>query len=172
MNNPNGLFSLFLKTIVLILGGVLLFGGCETPPALVPEVSCTSAGFQPVLIRFGGLTEILRDKETKKPTALRVFLELRDRFDSRLKVPFRVRFELYRYQVSGSNPKGAHLKSWPEQVLTEAGTNNLYWRDYLRAYEFLLDLEGAVAEEPLLLSATCRTAEGMSLETVYVLPTN
>lgn len=163
---------MILKIVGLIWWGVLLFGGCETPPGSIPEVSCTSAGFQPALIRFGGLTEILRDKETKKPTALRVFLELRDRFDSRLKVPFSVRFELYRYQLSSPNPKGPHLKSWPVQILTEAGTNNFYWRDYLRSYEFLLDLEGEVAEEPLLLSAICRTAEGMSLETIYVFPTD
>lgn len=170
MNNPNGSSNLFLKIFGLILGGGLLLGGCETPPGSVRDVSCTSTGFQPVVIRFGGLTQVLRDRQTKEPTALRVFLELRDRFDSRLKAPFCVRFELYQYRLSSPNPKGAHLKSWPEMVLTEAGTNNLSWRDYLRAYEFLLDLDGIPAEEPLLVSASCRTAEGVNLETIYILP--
>lgn len=61
------------------------------------------------------------------------------------------------------------MKTWPDLVLTDAAMNNLYWRDYLRAYEFLLDLDNVLAaDEPVLVAATCWIPGGERLEANYV----
>ncbi len=169
MSNRNPLRQFIPELFAVCFLLVLVLCGCESPPPAFDMIQ-GGMGFPPASVRFGGLTQILRDKDTKAPKTLRVFIELRDQFDSKLKIPFTLRLELYRYAPYSSNPKGTHLKRWPDFVLTEANINNLYWRDYLRSYEFLLELDDSIPkEEPLLAAATCWTSAGVRLETVYVL---
>jgi hypothetical protein len=148
---------------------VFLYTGCVSSPPPVVNFDQSGACFKPAAVKFGGLTEILKDPQTKQPKTLRVFIELRDQFDSRLKTPFTVRLELYKYASHSSNPKGEHLKTWPDLVLVDAAVNNLYWRDYLRAYEFLLELDSSIpAGEPLLAAAACWGPDWPRLEATYV----
>jgi hypothetical protein len=171
--NNWGLLELMRQRFFLL--GILwvLLCGCQMPPGPAFEVSKSGAGFSPTSIRIGGLTQLLKDPNTQKVKTVRIFVEMRDRFDSKLKTPFTLRLELYRYVPYSSNPQGTHLKTWPDFVLTEAAVNNLYWRDYLRAYEFLLEVEGDLpADSPLLIAATCWTPDGNRLETSSVLPSD
>jgi len=58
--------------------------------------------------------------------------------------------------------KGQRVLLWPDVDLTGAGQNNIYWRDFLRAYEFEIDF----APEPnqkYLLQVTCVTSSGQRL---------
>lgn len=66
---------------------VFLYTGCVSSPPPVVNFDQSGACFKPAAVKFGGLTEILKDPQTKQPKTLRVFIELRDQFDSRLKTP-------------------------------------------------------------------------------------
>ena len=86
-----------------------------------------------------------------------MYAALRDSFGSCLKAPGVFRFELYEYVQYSSEPKGKRIIIWPDIDLTDAAENNEYWNDFLRAYEFSLDLEqdmnqrGLVARMQVLL---------------------
>jgi hypothetical protein len=144
--------------------------GCEAPSVPVVGEKPLCGGFVPSSVHVAGLTQFIENQDGKQPQTLRVFVELRDLYDSKMKAPFTLRIELYKYVQHSSNPRGLHLQTWPDFVLTDQNTNQVYWRDYLRAYEFMLEVNPPVAKtETLLLEVTCRTEGSKSISNTYIL---
>lgn len=146
--------------------------GCETGPT--PEAMRTSpaAGFPVASVQLAGLTQFVDRREENEPQKIRAFVELRDVYDSKLKAPATFRFALYEYVPHRSDPRGKHIQTWPDFRLINPHTNHLYWRDYLRAYEFTLDVRPPVASQrDLLLEVTCTTPQQRRIYAFAVLQT-
>jgi hypothetical protein len=53
---------------------------------------------------------------------------------------------------------------WPDIDLTDPDANNSYWQDYLRTYQFTLDMDFRPgSENTFILEATCFTPTGKRL---------
>lgn len=114
--------------------------------------------FAPAKIKITGLTEFVDD------SALKIYLDLIDRFGSRIKAPAIFRFELYEYVKRSAEPKGKRIFLWPDVDLTNAKANNRYWRDFLRAYEFSMKIDFDIENgQTYILQALCRTSSGNRL---------
>jgi len=144
--------------------------GCDEGPGPLSAERITGRGFSVASVHFTGLTRLVPGGSDADSRSIRTFVELRDVYDSKLKSPAVFRFDLYRYVPHRSDPRGTHLQTWPDFRLTEAPANHLYWRDYLRAYEFSLEIDPSLpAEETYLLEVTCLTDEPKRMCVFYVL---
>ena len=147
-----------------------LLAGCDSGSAPVVTEPPRPAGFPVASIHVAGLTELTEHAKAKDSQTLRVFVELMDTYGSKIKAPVTLRFELYRYVPHRTDPRGSRLRSWPDFDLFSQAGNHLYWRDYLRAYEFSLDVSPALPpEESYLVEVTCMTADQRRINTFYVL---
>lgn len=160
-------------TAGLVLGACL-GGGCGPGPSAqtarpVPTPSAVSvAAFTPARIAIAPWTEIRDETNGGGRRKIRTFIRLTDAYGSDIKAPGTFRFELYERLPRSVEARGKRLVLWPDYDLTEAEQNNAYWRDFLRAYEFALDLETAQGG-PCILEATFIPAEGRRLTAQYVL---
>ncbi len=141
-------------------------GGEDTkivePPPVVPT------GFAPAKICILPLTELPGSTGSSQAVALTAYVGLMDAFGCQIKAPGVVRFELYRYVPRSAEPKGQRLAIWPDIDLTHPATNNKYWRDFLRAYEFKLDAPAGL-NEIYVLEATCMCPDGRRLTATFPL---
>ncbi len=126
------------------------------------------AGFVPVKIAILPLTELSSPSDASQGAKLSVFVALLDAFGSQMKAPGVLRFELYEYIPRSAQAKGPRLTLWPVVDLTGPAQNNRYWRDFLRAYEFVLDTQ-ARRDKTYILEATCMCPDGRRLSGEYVL---
>jgi hypothetical protein len=142
---------------------VLLCCGCEEQvqtkqsdfPAIEIQKACL---FVPEKIRFNQLTEFAQNWQ------ITAYVDMLDRFGSRIKAAGIWRFELYDYVPRSADPKGARLYIWPDIDLTDAKTNYGLWQDYLRCYKFDLNLDVDLAgNKTYILQAVCFTADGKRL---------
>lgn len=129
-----------------------------------PITTTPYARYAPVKIDIAPLTEFAPADDTHRPR-IKLYVSLLDSFGSQVKSPGRFRFELYQHVQRSANAKGIRLAMWPELDLTDPLTNNEYWRDFLRAYEFTLPLD-QVADESRILEVTffCPTGKRISSE--------
>ncbi len=149
-------------------------GGCEIPdnPAdpngsplrsrqYATSVACV---FLPERIRIIGLTEIIPDASQSDEAVLSIYVDIFDAWDSHLKAPATFRFELYEFVPRSSDSRGNRLIIWPDIDLTDPVVNNGYWQDYLRTYNFDLQMNFRPAPQTTFtLEATCTTQEGKRL---------
>ncbi len=157
------------------------FSGCGQPQAQVPppaRQSVAKAGgdveapavvadsFAPVRISILPLTEFSSVSEGAVNTTLTVYVALLDAFGSPLKTPGTLRFELYEYVPRSAAAKGQRTAIWPDIDLTRPVENNTRWRDFLRAYEFELDVR-AERSKTYVLEATCLCPDGKRLTGEY-----
>jgi len=164
-------------TVVQICFFVLLLveSGCEpgpVGPALPTDsdsnlVSAYTA-YAPEESDIMPLTEFIRVGGAERASQIRVYVGLLDSFDCQIKTPGVFRFELYEYVQRSAEPKGRRIIIWPDVDLTGAAENNIYWRDYFRAYEFNLDF-GPERNRSYILQATCLCPTGRRLSDDYVL---
>jgi len=117
------------------------------------EKICICPGFAPVKATFAPLTGITVDSDNEIAT-ISAFVALSDKFNSNVKSPVVFRFELFRQIPRSGQPKGQRLFKWDDIDLNDAEKNNLYWRDFLRAYQFDLTFEAAVIPN-CILQVTC-----------------
>jgi hypothetical protein len=69
-----------------------------------------------------------------------------------------------------SQPKGKRIFIWPDIDLTEVAMNNGRWRDFLRAYEFEMDLNFRPApDNTFVLEVTFTTPAGKRLSDTFQL---
>jgi hypothetical protein len=140
-----------------------------SPPAATggrnPQVP---AGFTPVKIGILPLTELSGPSDASQRAKLSVFVALLDAFGSQIKAPGVLRFELYEHIPRSAQSKGQRLTLWPDIDLTSPAPNNKYWRDFLRAYEFVLDTQ-ATRDKTYILEVTCMCPDGRRLSGEYVL---
>jgi hypothetical protein len=135
---------------------LLLVGGCETgPQAATPNAQQTAGqgtpaaeqgsatapgGFGPAKIGILPLSGITGAAGIGQDARLNVYVALLDAFGCPIKAPCTLRFEMYEYVRRSAQTKGQRLMIWPDIDLMRPVDNNNSWRDFLRAYEFDLDL--------------------------------
>lgn len=150
--------------------------GCETPPQLAPVAPPTAgratqvaptfetppSGFGPTKITILPLSEITGAGGVGQDARLNVYVALVDAFGSPIKAPCSLRFELYEYVPRSAQSKGQRLMIWPDIDLTRPADNHRFWRDFLRAYEFTLDLR-VERDKTYILEATYLGSDGRRL---------
>jgi hypothetical protein len=172
----------FLGVAWLVLAaGIVPLCGCgrqqaRTPPPARPSVvkaggnaeatAVVADSFAPVRIDILPLTEFSGVGENGLNTTLNVYVALLDAFGSQVKAPGTLRFELYDYVPRSAAPKGQRTALWPDVDLTHPVENNQRWRDFLRAYEFELDVR-ADRSKTYILEATCLCPDGKRLTCEY-----
>lgn len=149
--------------------------GCQPAPAEKPAQEqeqrnelqiYTYSSFAPDKIEIIPLTEMTID--SRQNAIIKVYVSLLDAFNCQKKWPGIFRFELYQRVLRSAEPKGKRLFIWPDIELTEATVNNIYWLDFLRAYEFNLEFEPA-ANQDYILQATCLLPDNKRLSTELIL---
>lgn len=163
-----------ITTLSLIL--LLINIGCERakPQVEIPPKTNRSdnnhslyALFVPDKIDIMPLTEFV-DTENDQQSRIRIYVSLIDKFGSQIKSPGVFRFELYEYMKRSAEPKGKRAVIWPDVDLTDPVTNNDFWRDFLRAYEFSFPCEQTNGNE-YILQVTCLCPNGKRLSSEFTL---
>jgi hypothetical protein len=168
------------RSAICIAGVACLLGCCgcrtasKTPPsAPVQTAEATSqavaqqpvavpSGFGPAKVSILPLTEIRGAAGIGQDATLTVYMAMLDAFGCPIKAPCTLRFEIYEYVRRSAQPKGQRLRIWPDIDLTNPTVNNESWRDFLRAYEFRLDVR-ANRDQTYILEATCLGPDGKRL---------
>jgi hypothetical protein len=161
---------------------ILVASGCKSPGAAQPPVTSSAVqtplppaqdsrqtcGYEPARVKITPLTEFVQ-ADSEETSQLRIYVDLLDRFDSRIKAPAVFRFELYEYIPRSGKEKGKRIIIWPDIDLTEPGPNNEYWRDFLRCYQFTLDVGEELEEDgSYVLQVTCVTSVSERLNADYI----
>lgn len=165
-----------LSIIIAFL--IIAASGCESE--MDPSVSSAGGSpprslraFAPARIHIIALSEITSSNLSLNEATVRVYVDLLDVYESRLKAPGSFRFELYEYVPRSSEPKGTGLKNWPPIDLNHPETNNEYWRDYLRSYQFDFDIDFNPSNtQTFVIVAIYTTPEGKRLTDEYILRYN
>lgn len=169
-----------LRSAICITGAacLLVCGGCGTVPKTPPSPPTQTAGvtpqtveqqpatvptgFGPTKVSILPLSEIRGAAGIGQDATLTVYVALVDAFGCPIKTPCTLRFEIYEYVRRSAQPKGQRLRIWPDIDLTNPAVNNESWRDFLRAYEFRLDVR-ANRDQTYILEATCLGPDGKRL---------
>lgn len=161
-------FSVISFLFVILL---LLFGaGCDSQYGKSPgDADGDFKGFSayssytPVRMDILPLTGLVSDDGGQAGPRIRVYASLLDAFDSQIKAPVVFRFELYEHVQRSAEAKGGRIFIWPDVDLTDAAANSGYWRDFLRAYEFGLNLEDPLTQDCIVLHVTALCPSGRRL---------
>ena len=125
------------------------------------------ARYAPIKIDIMPLTEFISVDDARQ-AKIKIYVSLLDTFGSQIKSPVTFRFELYEYVQRSAEPKGKRIIIWSDIDLTEPAENNVYWRDFLRAYEFNLPFEQA-ANQSYILQVTCLCPNGKRISSEFTL---
>jgi hypothetical protein len=126
------------------------------------------ACFFPVKVQVLPLTKMVSPSDPDVSFHIHAYISLLDQFDSQIKTPGKFRFELYEKVLRSAKPKGKRIKIWEDVDLQAPGINHQYWQDYLRAYEFILDIEPQ-AKKNYILEITFSSATGRRFTTEYII---
>ncbi len=118
--------------------------------------------FSPNQVSIIPLTRFVKSEKPAELDFIRVYVELQDDFHSQIKSPGTFRFELYNRALRSVDPMGKRIEIWKDITLTNLNENNRYWREFLRTYEFRLDLQ-RILQGHFILQATFTTPEGKRL---------
>lgn len=168
----------FISVVSVTSVAIFFLGGCEPDPSVssgaVRETLSEFESFKayhPVKAAFLPLSEIYVAKKPGEPDTIMAYVALQDYAGSSVKAPVAFRFELYKYQPRSVDPAGKRLYIWDDMDLMPFYDNNMYWRDYLRAYEFKLEYECPNCKK-YVLEVTCTSPTGSRLITSIVLDKN
>lgn len=166
-----------LKTavaVIFVFVGLICSTGCE-PDSSPGLISSGKGGdvlgaYVPFEVHIVGLTEIKPVLAGPWQGKLNVYVDLMDSFGCRVKSPGVFRFELYELVPRSSQPEGDRIFFPPDIDLTDPMENNKYWRDFLRAYQFELDLDFSPRpNESFVLEVTFTTPHGNRLRDTFQL---
>jgi hypothetical protein len=151
--------------------GLLLCTGCamDGPGGQEPNDPTPQAHqmptrlFVPDQVNIIPLTQFVKSKKPAELDYIRVYVELLDEYKSQIKSPGKFRFELYNLALRSVEPKGKRIDMW-DKTLTNLKQNNRYWREFLRTYEFRLELQH-ILQGYFILEVTFITPEGRRLMT-------
>lgn len=168
------LLRIISRVLLLTLFSINI--GCEQPkpPTEIQAKTDNSIDivspytrFVPEKIDIMPLTEFI-GLDATQGIKIHCYVSLLDPFGYQIKSPGIFRFELYEYMQRSSEPKGKRAVIWPDVDLTDPVTNNDYWRDFLRAYEFSLPCEQANSHD-YILQVTCLCPNGKRLSSEFTL---
>lgn len=167
-----------ITIIVLFFISLFLQTGCETSQKgtkqqeklLQTVTDCNEvfayAGYSPMKIDILPLTEYTAADNSPGSAKIEVYVSLSDSFGSQIKTPGIFRFELYERVPRSAEPKGKRIIHWPDTNLTNIAENENHWRDFLRAYEFILPVESQTNQN-CILQATCICPNGKRLSAEF-----
>lgn len=174
------------RTIVISLLSIIFFcvlllsgAGCDSVPVTSgppPKIDkaldvFTYTLYSPTKLDILPLTELVIADQATQTLQINLYVSLLDSFGSQIKSPGVFRFELYEHVQLSIDPKGARLLLWPDIDLTDPPSNNLYWQDFLRAYEFKLDFQANPARTYVLhLTCLCPAGRRLSIDVILRLP--
>ena len=124
--------------------------------------------YAPVKIEIVPLTEIIYADNAEEESKIIVYVSLLDSFGSQVKMPGVFRFELYERVARSAEPKGRRIVFWPDTDLSGAAENNKFWRDFLRAYEFIFTFTSQ-SNQCYILQATYLSPNGKRLSAEFSL---
>jgi hypothetical protein len=163
-----------VRIALLVLVAVGIFAaGCDEPVrTAAPTRSGRSldalSSFAASNIGVMGLTEIVKDADRPGKAKLKAYIDLLDQSGVRIKNPGTFRLELYEFVPRSSDPTGKRLAVWPDINLEDAQENNRYWRDFLRTYQFELNMAFAPqSNTSYVLQVTFSTPLGKRLSGNY-----
>jgi len=136
--------------------------GEKQPPSVDAPATTVPTGFGPAKVSVLPLTEIADFAGAGRGAKMSVYVALLDAFGCPVKAPCTLRFELYEYVRRSAQAKGQRIMIWPDIDLMHPAENHKYWRDFLRAYEFQLDLQ-AERDTTYILETTCLSPDGRRL---------
>ena len=135
-----------------------------------PNVISIYEQYSPVKIDILPLTEFHTNNENNEGE-INLFVSLLDSFGSQIKSPCIFRFELYPRIQHSSEKKGGRVMLWPDVDLITPKTNNEYWRNFLRAYEFNLPFEPQKGQS-YILEVTCLCPNNKRISSEFTLKTS
>ena len=158
---------------VSVMCVLMVGGGCEpaeqgSAKADSSKIASLYGNYAAVQLAIMPLTETVCPDEGQAGARVRAYVSLLDSAGWQQRGPGVFRFELYEYIRRSAEPKGKRVIIWPDIDLTDAAENNKYWRDYLRAYEFNLDLQ-VQCDKSYILEATCLSPNGRRLSDKFAL---
>jgi hypothetical protein len=166
------------KALAGITLGLLLCAGCamdnqkgqepNDPVGRTPKIPTRL--FAPNKVSIIPLTRFVKSKKPAELDYIRVYAELLDDYQSQIKSPGTFRFELYNRALRSVDPMGTRIEIWKDIALIDLKQNNRYWREFLRTYEFRLDLPH-ILQGHFILQVTFSTPEGKRLtshKTIYL----
>lgn len=149
---------------------VLIGAGCESQDGKLSgntggdlRALSVYSSYTPVKIDILPLTGLVSHGGGQGAPKIKVFVSLLDVYGSQQKTPAVFRFELYEHVQRSVESKGSRNFIWPDIDLTNADRNNRCWRDFLRAYEFELDLEAPISQDCIVLHVTALCPNGRRL---------
>jgi hypothetical protein len=159
-----------ILTVCIILSFFVY--GCEqpAPQKTIEAAKCTAniESYGPASLEIVGLSELKAAGGDENAARLKVFVKVMDAFGSAIKTPCVIRVELYEYVTRSQSPLGKRLEIWPDIELTDSCKNNSQWRDYLRAYEFNLDVSSKLEVGRMyIIETTCASPMGKRLSAQY-----
>lgn len=129
-----------------------------------------AVGFWPADVTVLPLTVLFAPADEGTPPYIHLFVGLRDSHGCFVKSPGTFRVELYERVPRSDQTSGRRLSVWPDIDINDPEENQGYWRDYLRCYEFRLDLSSALAQRAVaILEITFLSANEERLATQYTL---
>ena len=127
--------------LVLVVIGLSFFPGChkfaQSGNSYDKPGPCV---YSPAKVHIIGLTSLKRIPGAGSSSVISAYVSLHDSFDSSIKAPGVFRLELYEYVPRSTKPKGKRLYEWDDIDLNDAEINNDYWEDFLRAYNFQVEV--------------------------------
>jgi hypothetical protein len=173
MKNPtrNALIGIALG--LLFCTGCAMDGHPANDPNNEPGPTTTQLPgqlFSPNKVSIIPLTQFVKSEKPAELDFIRVYVELLDDFHSQIKSPGTFRFELYNRALRSVDPLGKRIEIWKDITLTNLNENNRFWREFLRTYEFRLDLPH-ILQGHFILQVTFTTPEGKRLtsnKTIYL----
>jgi hypothetical protein len=151
---------------------LLVEAGCDPADIELPLLFKDESGlaklapYGPVKVDIMPLTEFVYAGNGQEEPKIKAYVSLLDTFNCQIKTPAVFRFELYERVLRSAEPKGKRIFIWPDIDLTNVVENNKHWRDFLRAYEFNLDLE-PVSSQDYMLQVTCLCPSGKRLSAEF-----
>lgn len=125
-------------------------------------------GFWPTEVSVLPLTRLTHSVNKQASPYLHLFVGLQDRHRCYTKSPGVFRLKLHERIPRSAQAKGQVISEWPDIDLVDPEKNQLYWRDYLRCYEFRLDLiPGTENLNGAILEVTFLAANEQRLTTQY-----
>jgi hypothetical protein len=154
-----------LSIITLAAAGCDSVRPAQEPGETVKQAIC----YEPARLKITPLTELVGITH-QDALKLKVYIDVLDGFDSRMKTPAVFRFEAYEYIPRSGEEKGKRAIIWPDIDLEEPGINNQYWLDFMRCYQFILDVGEEIRKNhSYVLQVTCITPLGERLTDDYII---
>ena len=168
--------KLILKSlnVIFCLCLFLVSAGCDMETVDTKEQIRADSRFKtlydyaPVKIEIVPLTEIVYADDAEEESKIVAYVSLLDSFGSQVKMPGVFRFELYERVARSAEPKGRRIVFWPDTDLSEAVENNKFWRDFLRAYQFVFTFTSQI-NRCYILQATYLSPNGKRLSAEFSL---